>query len=170
MRRRLYFLLPDVASARAMFNELLLARIEERHIHFLAKRGVLPPDLPDATFLQKTDIVHGAEIGVVTGGLIGIVAGTAVVLFPPEGVTLQLATVLGTALVGALLGAWTSSLAATAVPNSKLKPFHGEIESGKVLLLVDVPFRRLEQLGQLMRSRHPEAMAGGVEPTIPAFP
>jgi len=36
MRRRLYFVLPDVECARAMLNDLLLARIECRHIHFLS--------------------------------------------------------------------------------------------------------------------------------------
>jgi hypothetical protein len=38
-RMRLYFMLPDVASATATCNELLLARIEDRRMHFLAKRG-----------------------------------------------------------------------------------------------------------------------------------
>ena len=36
MRRRLYYLLPDAGSARKIMDDLLLARIEERHIHFLA--------------------------------------------------------------------------------------------------------------------------------------
>ncbi|HET9023545.1 MAG TPA: DUF1269 domain-containing protein, partial [Burkholderiaceae bacterium] len=44
--RRIYFLLPDVASARAIVNELLLARIEERRIHVLAREGTPLEDLP----------------------------------------------------------------------------------------------------------------------------
>jgi len=39
MRRRLYFLLPDLGSAIQTANDLLLARIEDSHMHFLAKRG-----------------------------------------------------------------------------------------------------------------------------------
>ena len=39
MRRRLYFIMPDLPSARKMMDDLLLARIEERHIHVLARRG-----------------------------------------------------------------------------------------------------------------------------------
>ena len=42
MRRRLYFVLPDVQSARTLLNDMLLARIECRHIHYLASRGTLP--------------------------------------------------------------------------------------------------------------------------------
>jgi hypothetical protein len=35
----MYVTLPDVASARALANDLLLARVEDRHMHFLARRG-----------------------------------------------------------------------------------------------------------------------------------
>lgn len=170
MRRRLYFMLPDIGSARQMLNEMLLARVEVRHIHFLGKRGALPPDLPEASVLQKTDIVHGAETGMGIGGVAGVIGGILLWLFPPGGITLQLVTVLITAIVGALFGAWVSSMAATAVPNSKLKPFHDDVERGKVLMMVDVPFARVQEITDLVTRRHPEAVAGGVEPTIPAFP
>ena len=36
MRRRMYYVMPDIASARRIMDDLLLARIEERHIHCLA--------------------------------------------------------------------------------------------------------------------------------------
>jgi hypothetical protein len=39
MRRRLYFVLPDLESARRTADDLLLARVEDRHMHFLARRG-----------------------------------------------------------------------------------------------------------------------------------
>ena len=35
MRRRIYWLLPDLASARKTMDDLLLARIHEGHIHFI---------------------------------------------------------------------------------------------------------------------------------------
>lgn len=170
MRRRLYFMLPDTESARGMLNEMLLARIEVGHIHFLARRGALPADLPEANVLQKTDIVHGAQLGMVIGGIAGTLGGLLVVLFPPAGVSLQLVTVLIAALLGALFGTWASSMAASAVPNSKLKSFHPDIERGKVLMMVDVPMRRVQEISDLIAKRHPEAVSGGFEPTIPAFP
>jgi hypothetical protein len=169
MRRRLYFMLPDINTARRVLDEMLLARIEERHIHFLARRDSLPPDLPEASVLQKTDIVHGAEIGLVIGGGTGVVAGILLVLFPPHGGVLQLVTVLITALFGALFGTWVASMAATAVPNSMLRRFHADIERGKVLMMIDVPLRRGREISELIVSRHPEIEAGGIEPTL-AFP
>ena len=170
MRKRLYFMLPDTNSARQMFDEMLLARIEDRHIHFLAKRGSLPEDLPEASVLQKTDIVHGAEMGLVIGGVAGTLGGVLVVLLPPGGVPLQLVTILITALLGALFGTWVSSMVGTQVPNSKLKAFHAEIERGKVLMMIDVPIGRIAAIRERVAQRHPEAVSGGIEPTIPAFP
>ena len=170
MRRRLYFVLPDVESARTMLNDMLLARIECRHIHFLSKRGSLPDDLPEASVMQKTDIVHGAQTGLAIGAIVGAAAGFLLVMFPPEGVTLKLMAVLAVALGGALFGTWASSMVASSVPNSRLKPFENAIESGKVLMMVDVPMTHTQEICDLVARRHPEAVSGGQEPTIPAFP
>ena len=170
MRRRLYFMLPDIKSAHGMLDEMLLARVPVQRIHFLAQRGMLPADLPEANVLQKTDLVHGAQLGVVIGAGAGLIGGLAAVLFPPEGMSVQLVIVLIGCVGGALLGAWISSMAASAVPNTKLKAFHPEIERGRVLMMVDVPMRRAGEISNLVASRHPEAVSGGYEPTIPAFP
>jgi hypothetical protein len=170
MRRRLYFVLPDVESARTMLHDMLLARIECRHIHFLSRRDTLPPDLPEASVLQKTDIVHGAQLGLIIGAVVGAAAGGLVVMFPPEGVTLKLAAVLVLAIGGALFGLWASSMVASAVPNSRLTAFQADMDAGRVLMMVDVPMRRVSEIRDLVTRRHPEAHSGGIEPTIPAFP
>ncbi len=170
MRRRLYFLLPDTASAKQVVNDLLLARIEERHMHFLARDDISLDGLHEASILQKSDIVHGAESGLVVGGFAGIVAGIVVLAFPPEGTTLHLVTVLLTAMLGAAFGAWVSSMVASSIPNSRLKAFDKAIQRGEILLMVDVPASRVEEVRELFDRRHPEAARGGQEPTIPAFP
>jgi hypothetical protein len=170
MRRRLYFLLPDIASARASLNELLLARIEVGHVHLLARRDMLPADLPAANVLQKTDVVHGARLGILIGSVAGACAGGLFVMFPPTGAVLPLGTILFTALFGAAFGAWASSLAGAALPNSQLRRFHAEIDRGQVLMMVDVPMRRIEEITDLVARRRPEARSVGFEPTIPAFP
>jgi hypothetical protein len=50
-----------VASARAAMNELLLARIEARHIRFMTAGPTLPSDSPENSLIQRTDIVRGAK-------------------------------------------------------------------------------------------------------------
>ena len=170
MRRRLYFMLPDVPSARLIRDELLLAQIENSHIHVLAKDGIALGDLHEASILQKTDFVHGAETGLVIGGGIGILAGMVAILFPPAGVDLQLVTILVTALIGAAFGAWVSSMVASSVPNSRLRTFESGIEAGRILMMVDVPGTRVDEIRKLIASRHPEISSSIQEPTIPAFP
>lgn len=170
MKRRLYFVLPDVPSAEETLRDLLLARVPANNIRCLARRDVPLGELPEATFLQKTDVVHGATIGLAVGGVAGICAGVLVMLFPPGGVTLQLVTVLIAGLAGAGFGAWAASMAGTAVPNSRLKTFQAAIDAGAVLMMVDVPFSRISEVREMVLRRHPEAIPGGVEPQMPAFP
>lgn len=170
MRRRLYFMVPSTAAAKRIRDELLLNRIEDSHIHVLAKDGVPLEGLHEASVLQKTDFVHGAETGLAIGGAVGILAGLAAILFPPAGVNLQLVTILVTALIGAAFGAWVSSMVASSIPNSRLRTFEAGIESGRVLMMVDVPGSRVDEIKRRVISQHPETSGNMTEPTIPAFP
>ena len=169
MRRRLYFMLPDLAGARAMLDELLLARIEIGHMRFMA-RDSLPPDMPDVSFVQKTDLVHGAQLGVVIGAIVGLGAGIFLTLFPVDGMTLRTAAILLVGLGGALFGGWASGMNAAAVPNTRLRQFTPRIEQGQVLLIVDVPVRRVAEIEEMIARRHPEISFGGMEPPMLAFP
>ena len=170
MRRRLYFLLPDIGRARQILDELLLARIEERHIHVLAREGTPMTGLPSATMLQRSDVLHGLEMGLAVGGATGILAGLTAVLFPPTGLELGGGTVLALALAGAGIGAWAAGMIGTDVPNSQLKKFEPAIQRGDVLLMVDVRLGDVERISEMIHRYHPEASDHGTEPTIPAFP
>jgi hypothetical protein len=161
MRRRLYFVLPDVDSAKRTADDLLLARVEDRHMRFLAQRGTELEPLHEAGYLDKTDMVHGAAVGLALGAVIGALAGALVVAYPPEGTSPQLVAVLIGMLLGAPLGAWMASMAGAAVPNSRLKQFEADLEAGRVLMMVDVPFRRVAEISELVVSRHPEAVPRG---------
>jgi hypothetical protein len=170
MRRRLYFVLPDVAGAQRVANELLLARVEDRHMHCLARRGTDLSPLREASVWQKSDLVHGAEVGMIMGGIGGFLLGLMVVLTPPDGVEMQMITVLISVIVGAIFGAWSASLIGISTPNTRLRHFQNDIEAGRILLMVDVPTTRVEEIRDLVFLRHPEANGGSMEPTLPAFP
>ena len=73
MKRRLYFMLPSVASAERTANDLLLARIEDRHMHFVARPGTHLGKLHEAGYAIRKDLLRGAEVGLVSGGLFGLV-------------------------------------------------------------------------------------------------
>lgn len=170
MRRRIYFLLPNVGSARQVVNELLLARIDDHHIHVMAREGTTLGDLPQANLLQRSDFIHGVEIGLSVGGATGIVAGLIAVAFPPQGIVLGGWTMLVMALAGALIGAWVAGMIGTDIPNSQLREFTTAVADGQILMMVDVPKSKVANVTEMIRKHHPEADMHGVEPTIPAFP
>lgn len=170
MKRRLYFMLPSVASAERTANDLLLARIEDRHMHFVARPGTHLGKLHEAGYAIRKYLLRGAEVGLVSGGLFGLVLGIILYATQPVGTFLQPAIVLAMAVLFAVLGAWFSSMIGVALPNSQLSQFEEEIEQGKVLLIVDVPRDRVEEIRGLIGRTHPEANARGFEPAFPVFP
>ena len=56
------------------------------------------------------------------------------------------------------------------MPNSRLKGFEHDLVEGKILLLLDVPSGRYDELRTIIARTHPEAADRGNEPTVPAFP
>ncbi|MDG4596054.1 MAG: DUF1269 domain-containing protein [Candidatus Contendobacter sp.] len=169
--KRIYFLVPDIDLARLIVNELLVARIEERHIHILAKRGTPLEDLPEASFLQKSDFIPAMERGLALGGTIGTLAGlVAVALGPFSLVVAGGGIVLASGLAGAGVGAWLSGMVGLNIGNTRLKRFEEAIEQGELLMMIDVPRDRVEQISKLVATHHPEAHLEGTEPTVPAFP
>jgi hypothetical protein len=170
MRQRILYLVPDLASARRMMDTLLLARIEERHIHFLAKRGTPMDGLHEASVLQKSDLVHGAQLGLMLGAGLGCALGVVVAytLIGSEG--MRIVTVLGSAVLGALFGTWVSSMVGSSVPNSRLRQFQQAIDDGRLLLMVDVPQTRVEEVRERLNAIHPEVEYRGLHPHVPACP
>lgn len=167
---RLYFLVPDAKIARQVVDELLLARIEERNIHVIARAGTPLEDLPEAGLKEKSDLVKAAQKGTAIGGATGLLAGLVAVTVPPAGLVLGGGAVLATTLAGAGFGAWASSLIGVSVPNSELKRFEQAIEAGQLLILVDVPQDRVDEIATLVKGHHFEVDIAGTEPTKPAFP
>jgi hypothetical protein len=170
MRLRMYVTLPDLASARRLANDLLLARVEDRYMHFLARRGTDLGELHEASYIHKTDAVHGAFTGLVAGACVGVVVGLALVYFPPARLSVELVAVLIAAMIGGGLGMWIASMAGLQVPNSRLRAFEEEIADGKILLMLDVPAGRYREIQEIIGRTHPEAVDRGNEPTVPAFP
>jgi len=167
MRRRLYCLVPDTQSARAIVDELLLARIDDRHIHVLARDDIPLSDLPQATLFQRSDLFHGIEVGLVVGGLTGAAAGAVAAFALAD--SLHGGVILACAMAGALVGAWASGIISTDVRSTRLKQFEPALDRGELLLMVDTPKERVPEIESLLR-RHREAHLEGEEPTIPAFP
>lgn len=169
MRHRLYYLHPDVDSARRTLDDLLLARIEERYIRFMTDGRPLPADLPEANLLHKTDVLHGALLGMLCGAGLGI--GLAFLVVSYLNLTESRALIfLACTLIGIFFGGWAASLVGAAIPNSQLRKFESELGKGKLLLIVDVPARRIRQIEEILQQRHPEMQFCGEDTHRPIFP
>src|SRR5262245_46969586 len=170
MKRRLYVILPDLASAIQVANELLLARVEDRHMHFLGRRGSSLSELHEASFVQKTDVRQALFLGVGLGVIGGMLLGLYLKLNPIGVHEFGVGTMMLCVLGGAVFGGWAATLVGVSTPNSHLKPFEKEIEEGKILLMVDIPVQRVAEIESLIATRHPQAVGKGIDKTMPVFP
>ncbi len=117
-----------IAAARAI-------GIPDEQISLIARSDIQIEKIPDDRIDATTDTVPAALRGAATGGALGVVGGLVAMAIPPIGIT-----VAGVALMTALaagVGAWSSALFGSAVPNSVRQRFETEIEQGHILIVVD---------------------------------
>ena len=172
MTRRMYFLVDNVTDAHVASEQMLLAKVDNHQMHFVAQPGVDLGGLPEAGVAQRTDLVHGSQVGGVVGLCIGLAVGWYIYarMAAPKDMVFEAIVVLVAALAGAALGAWIASMIGASRPNSRHLRFEKDIAAGRVLLMMDVPLSRVVELRDLMLQRLPGVVDGGIEPAIPAFP
>lgn len=171
MRRRIYWLLPHLASAEATMADLLQAGVEVRHVHFVAREDFDLTGLHQANVLQTSDVLRAAERGLVIGAAFGGLVGALVAEHYPlvgEAPQWSLAPVL--TVVGALFGSWSASMIGVSVPNQRLARFTPKIAGGEILLMVDARPSQVAAIEARLRALHPEARFEGEEPDGLATP
>ena len=170
MRRRLYFLLPQSKSAHVIHTELLLAKIEERHMHVIARQDVDVKGLPEAGLLQRTDVMRGLQLGIILGALTGMILSYIAIQIQLIVPGMEVWSVASLTIGGAFLGGFASTMVALNMTNTRLARFQPEIDKGRILFMADVPFQRVAEITELVHGRHPEADMRGIDPQIPVFP
>ena len=167
---RAYFLVPDTSTAKTIIDELLLKHVEWRHLHVIANKDVSLEELPEAELAQKSDLLPSLRRGALTGSGLGLFMGLVAMAVPPAGLTIAGGAVLAMAAGGAGFGALMATMIGVDVPNSRLKRFEEAIQEGKLLLMVDIPRDRVEEIQQVIHAHYPAADIQGTDPTIPVFP
>ena len=158
--RRLFFLTPDVTSCHHIVTELKASGVPQRHLHVIGSIEQPLDDLPEASVLQKTELLHGIEIGAGLGGTAGILGGLLAMTFPPAGIVLGGGALLAGAAAGAGFGAVVSALMSSHEHNHDISAFQEAIERGEILLMVDIPKGNVDKTKELILSHHPEAKIG----------
>ena len=161
--RRIYFLVPNSETAKEIVSELLLSHVEERHIHVIAKQGISLDQLPKAGLLQKSDFWPSLEQGIAMGAATGFLGGLVAMVLP-TGLVLGGAAVAAITLAGAGVGGLMSSMIGVDVANRRIERYRDAVETGELLLIIDVPWDRVEDVEALIKRHHPDAECEGVDP------
>jgi CO/xanthine dehydrogenase FAD-binding subunit len=166
MLRRMFYLLADEAQGSALVADLGSAGIGREHLHAVTGGGRLLRQFPPATPRQQRDGVWRLQGRLWAGNL---------ALFALAALGLALALYTGHTLAAlAAAAAMVAAVAAGAVfvyhmPETHLGELNIALRHGDIVLMVDVPKRRANEIAQLVRRRHPEAEANGVGWTIHAL-
>ena len=135
MKTRHVFSTPDIEAAKTVMQAARAAGIPEGDISLIARSDIELEAAPEQHKEAGSDFYPAALRGVVGGGAIGLLAGLVAVAIPPVGITV--AGVAGLTLAGALTGGWTGALAGASVPDPVRRKFEGEIEAGRILVVLD---------------------------------
>lgn len=162
MNLKLKFLLPNIKAAHEASEAMLLARIEDNNVYFLAKSGVNLGKLQTANVLEATNAVHEGLRGILLGAGIGLLGGLYVLYFPlwvtdsPAWFTnaSPFAILASTSLIGAAATAIGAAMLGVNLFNTDFNQYKKRIEEGAVLMIVSAPFNRANEIRQIVKKLH----------------
>ena len=159
---RLYFLLPDENTAEKVVDDLGQTGIEFRNLHAHVKH-VSSDQLPAATRWQKIDLAQSLENVIWRSDL--IIFFIALMIFLAVLIMGSLywsLAALALMLATFLTGNWFAEF----MPKVHLREFEHALSHGEVLLMVDVPRKKVAEVEERVRHYHPAAIPGGSSWTI----
>jgi hypothetical protein len=166
--KRLCFLVPDIASAHGVVDDLRAAGFPDADIFVVSKDDAGLGDMPAAGSIEESDFYPQLTRGLAAGGVVGAIGGLIAVRL--AGLALGGGAIVLFGLIGAGLNGLLAASAGAAFPNSRLHEFEDAIEAGHVLIMVNVPKSEIERTETLIRQRHPELEVEHIEPHTPVIP
>lgn len=155
MRLKLEFMLPNVKAAHHACEQMLLARINDQYIHFLARPHTDLGNLQLANTIEKTNFINEGAKGVLTGATIGLLVGLYMHYFQPWITTSMNVNWLVILAITTAFGAAVSAIGAAVfgvnLLNTDLAIYKDRIDKGEILMIVSVPMHRAKQIRALMR-------------------
>ncbi len=149
--KRLYYLAENLDQAEFIGAALARQAVKPRHFHVLSQdeAGLYRHHLHSATPFQERDLLRSGERGALLGIGAGFIVALAVVLTMPQIPALAAFAVTVVLLTG--FGLWAGSMAGLSMENPRIRRFQGALDSGRHLLMVDVPRSRQAEIAQIMR-------------------
>lgn len=165
MYRRLYFLFPDLPHATLAVDELLRDNIPQRHLHTLAHRGTDMHAVSARTCPSGHQLKQRLERFALRCNPPVCFAALAALLLMVNWVSVVWLMIPVGVLMTNLLAILYFS---TRIPLQNISHFEDVLRNGEILLMVDVPFRRVPEIQYQLHRRHPEACIAMLEklPTV----
>ncbi|MHB8346261.1 MAG: hypothetical protein ACYDHM_03585 [Acidiferrobacterales bacterium] len=166
MKRRLYFLLPDIAHARLIVADFEAMGIARQHIHAVGHDVVSLQGLESISMAKDLDRAYWLEwwwwrinLTILLITLLALVA--SLLLSTPSAAFTALAVITVTCILGVPF--------AMRIPNVHLGEFQSAIVHGGIVIMTDMHRNRIAEIEDFVRRRHPEATQGGVCWMTPAL-
>jgi hypothetical protein len=141
MKSRRVFSTDSVAAAREAIAAACRSGVKDEDVSLVARADIELESIPERHKESETDFRPAAIKGASIGGATGLLAGIAAVVIPPFGVTLAGAAVM--TVLGAAVGTWSAALMGSSLPDPVRRKFEDEIESGRILVVLDAEDDRL---------------------------
>lgn len=136
MKRYIYAFDTPIA-ARGAVETLRGHGIRDEAISLVARSNIELEEIPSRYLDASTDFIPALRRGAAVGGVIGLCAGLIALAIPALGVTMAGPALIAFFAGGAVLGAWSSALVGSSVPDEVRRKFEDEIDAGHTLVVVD---------------------------------
>lgn len=167
MNRRLYFMFPSRAEAKAAVDELeLVEAVDEVHIHTVARDGVAIQGLPPASERQRHD-VRSQLSWIFWNGELAIFFVAFISLLLSIYVASVWAAIVSFSVMAVTFVSGT--FYAIRIPDVSLHEFDSALAHREVLLLIDVPKSKVGSIERRITQHHPSAVASGSSWTTDLF-
>lgn len=154
--KRLYYLVPSIDSVQEISDDLHQQGVTDWRFHIISKdeAGLYTRRLHSAGIMDRTDLVRFLDRGAIIGALAGICLVAALMLLQRD---LPVEAWVAMFIFSIIAGAWIGGIGGISSENYRTRCFHDAIESGKYLVMVDVPKQHVERTIESMKKNHPDA-------------
>lgn len=158
MKRRLYFLLPDIAHAMMVVTELQASKIEPLQLHLKPGAGIDSSKLPATLQDIHRDTEHLVERYLWNTNLVLFFIALSVFCLS---LYMQW-TIVAFIMVLFMLSSFLLGLWDTTLPEVKLAEFDNALSHHEILLMVDCHKEHIRQIEELVHLHNSGAVNGGV--------
>jgi hypothetical protein len=165
--RRVYFLFHDEAAARSVINELKTSLAgEDYQLHTLVKGSGGFARLPDAAVEHAPSLPAWAQDVLWYLSVCLFAAGLIAMVLALLAMSWLWVLVFGVIVIATQISGY---LFTNRIPSAQFDRFRTALDHDEILLVVDVPYRRVREVKQRVYDRHPEARTNGINWHINAF-